>query len=65
MNKQNEQKSMTSKTMLEKNGISNSTIMLAGAHLEGGRRGIHPLPSKGKLSLNRPFAPKIPHKGLK
>ena len=31
----------------------------------GGRRGIHPLPSNGKVSLNRLFAPKMPHKGLK
>jgi len=36
----------------------------AGAHLGGGG-GIHPLPSKRKVSLKRPFAPKMSNKGLK
>ena len=43
--------------------------MIPGAHLgggrEGGRREIHPLPSNSKLSLNKAFAPNMPHKGPK
>ena len=35
----------------------------SGAHLGG--RGIHHLPSKRKVSLNRPFASKMPLRGLK
>ena len=38
-------------------------VWLSGAHLGGG--GIHPLPSKWKVSLNRPCALKISYKGLK
>ena len=38
-------------------------LIKAGAHQGGG--GIHPLPSKRKVSLNSLFAPKMPHKSLK
>ena len=43
--------------------ITYCLLPLTGTHLGGGR--IHTLPSKRKVSLSRPFAPKIPNKGLK
>ena len=42
-----------------------SFLFLSGAHLGGGGGGIHPLPSTRKVSLKRPFAPKMPNEGLK
>ena len=45
------------------NATSPVFICKSGAHLGG--RGIHPLPSKRKVSLDRLFAPNMPYKDLK